>query len=635
MRKIYFSIIALLLFFALQAQEPNYNKTLKKAREFSELDEYHNALNFYLDAWKLKSTDPQVAYEIALIYMRLNNEAKTYPYLLVAQQGGIKDEKMTLYFARTFHMQHKFSDAITNYEKYLKENTKHTLETIHQVNTWIKNCNVGIELIKTPEKVTISNLGPQINTSFPDYAPVISADESVLIYTSRRDNTTGGERDTDGEFFEDIYESVKTYNKWEQSKQLSNLINTDTHDACVALSPDGMELIMYRVSPSDGGDLFISNLKNNDWVSPKRLAKTINTNYWEPSASITSDEKTLFFTSNKKGGFGGTDIYMSKLLANGEFGPAINLGPEINTPEDDDAPFIHPDSKTLYFSSKGHDGIGGFDIFVCTIDVETAKLTSKPKNIGYPINTAGDDIYFTWSADGKRAYFASERDGGFGDKDIYMLEREEVKVALTLIKGQIVTCDTKSPVASTIQVTDLATQKIVGVYNSNPITGKYTVLLPAGKNYAIAVDAPGYLFYSKNIDIPNQEDYIELVDSVCMNPIQVGKAIILRNVFFDVNKYTLRPESVNELDKLVTILVENPTIKIQISGHTDSDSDDQSNLILSDNRAKAVVDYLIGKGIQQDRLTWKGYGEGTPIVPNDTPENKQLNRRTEFMIISQ
>lgn len=623
------------MFFAAYAQEPNYNKTVKKAREFSELDEYHNALNTYLEAWKIKSTDPQVAYEIALTYMRLNNEAKTYPFLIVAQQGGIKDDKMTLYFARAFHMQHKFSDAITNYEKYLKENSKHTPETIHRVQGWIKNCNVGLELMKTPEKVTISNLGPQINSNFPDYAPVISADESVLIYTSRRDNTTGGEKDVDGEYFEDIYESVKTYNKWEQGKQLSKLINTETHDASISLSPDGMELIMYRSTPSDKGDLFISNLKNNDWASPKRLGKTINTSYWEPSASITSDEKTLFFTSNKKGGFGGTDIYMSRMLPNGEFGPAINLGPEINTAEDDDAPFIHPDSKTLYFSSKGHDCIGGFDIFVCKIDVETGKLMSKPKNIGYPINTAGDDIYFTWSADGKRAYFASERDGGYGDKDIYMLEREEVKIALTLIKGQIVTCDTKSPVASTIQVTDLATQKVVGVYNSNPVTGKYTVLLPAGKNYAIAVDAPGYLFYSKNIDIPNQEDYIELVDSVCMNPIQVGKAIILRNVFFDVNKYTLRPESVNELDKLVTILVENPTIKIQISGHTDSDSDDQSNLILSDNRAKAVVDYLINKGIQQDRLTWKGYGEGSPIVPNDTPENKQLNRRTEFMIISQ
>jgi outer membrane protein OmpA-like peptidoglycan-associated protein len=439
----------------------------------------------------------------------------------------------------------------------------------------------------------------------------------------------------DGEYFEDIYESVKLNQTWGQGVQLNKSINTETHDACVALSPDGMELIMYRVSPADGGDLFISNLKNNDWTSPKRLAKTINTNYWEPSASITSDEKTLFFTSNKKGGFGGTDIYMAKLLPNGEFGPAINLGPEINTAEDDDAPFIHPDSKTLYFSSKGHYNMGGFDIFVCTIDIENGSILTKPKNIGYPINTAGDDIYFTWSADGKRAYFASERDGGYGDKDIYLLEREEVKIALTLIKGQIVTCDSHTPVAATIQVTDLGTQKIVGVYNSNSITGKYTVLLPAGKNYAIAVDAPGYLFYSKNIDIPNQEDYIELVDSVCMNPIQVGKAIILRNVFFDVNKYTLRPESVTELDKLVAILVENPTIKIQISGHTDSDSDEQSNLILSDNRSKAVVDYLISKGIQQDRLTWKGYGESSPIVPNDTPENKQLNRRTEFMIISQ
>ncbi|MBC7451117.1 MAG: PD40 domain-containing protein, partial [Cytophagales bacterium] len=495
--------------------------------------------------------------------------------------------------------------------------------------------NTAKALMANPVSVRIDNASEVINSEYDEKSPSITADGRTLIFTSRRPNTTGGKIDpVDGFYYEDLYQSTKVNGKWTAPIDIGNGINTEKHDACVAISPDGMELIIYRNSGNDGGDLYVSTLNGSIWNIPKKYGKTINTNDWEPSASITADEKTIFFTSDRIGGRGGMDIYMTKLLPSGEFGPAILLGPKINTPLDEDAPFIHADGKTLYFSSKGHKSMGGYDIFSCTINTDNGEVLTEPKNIGYPINTADNDVFFVWSADGKRAYFSSIREGGYGEKDIYMLEREESKVALAVLKGLIVSCDLNKPVAATIQVTDLTTQKLVGVYNSNSKTGKYTVVLPAGKNYGISVEAPGYLFQSKNIDIPSLETYLEIVDTICLSQMKVGTSIVLRNVFFDVNKSILRPESVQELDRLTDILKKNPSLKIEISGHTDSDGNDDANLKLSNDRAKAVVDYLIAKGIPANRLTWKGYGETAPMAQNDTPENKQQNRRTEFKVLS-
>jgi len=613
----------------------NYDKNLKYAQTYIISEEYSGALPYLLEAWKVKNTDPKVAYDIMTCYVNTNQEIKVLPFLQKAKEGGIKDAKYDFYAGRAYHLQHKFETAIKYYESY-KATLKPNNPDLYEVTQDIACCKNGMELIKNPVKVKITNLGPVVNSQYPEYAPVISADESVLIITSRRPNTTGGKIETStGQYYEDIYQSNKLKDSsWSAPVEIGNGINTSSHDACIALSPDGMELIIYKATGHDNGDLYVSELKGNVWGTPKRYGSSINTNNWEPSASITSDEKTIFFTSNRDGGMGGTDIYMTRKLANGEFGPAIHLGPKINTEEDEDAPFIHADGKTLYFSSKGHKSMGGYDIFYCTINAETGEILSEPKNIGYPINTADDDIFFVWSADNKRAYFSSIREGGYGDKDIYMLEREEAKAALVVLKGLIVSCDGGTPVAATIIVTDLTTQKPVGIYNSNSKTGKYTVVLPAGKNYGISVESPGYLFQSKNIDIPLLDKYLEIIDTICMSQMKVGTSIVLRNVFFDVNKSTLRPESVQELDRLADILKDNPALKIEISGHTDSDGNDDANMKLSNDRAKAVVDYLVAKGINAGRLTWKGYGETMPMAPNDTPENKQQNRRTEFKVLS-
>lgn len=631
--------LVLALFFCgsvlAQVVPGNYDKNIKKGKEHLAIEEYRQALPYFLEAWKVDTLDYKLAFNIVTCYFKIKQELQAFPYLDNARVES-KDPILTFYYARVFHLQHKFEAAIKLYREY-QQTLDPDEQEYFEMHQYIANCKYGIELVKKPVKVKITNLGPVINTPYPDYVPVISADETELLFTSRRPTTTGAGKDLeDGLFYEDIYQSNRLNDTtWSEPVDIGNGINTESHDACVALSPDGMELIMYRHSGTDGGDLYVSTLKGLIWDKPKRLGSTINTPYWEPSASVSADENTIFFTSNRKGGLGGTDIYMTRKKDNGDFGTAILLGPAINTPLDEDAPFIHADGKTLYFSSKGHKSMGGYDIFYCTIDLETGEILTPPQNIGYPINTADDDVFFVWSADGRRAYFSSIRDGGYGDKDIYVLEREAVMKAPTvLFKGQIVACEDKRPVTATIFVTDLATQKIVGVFNSNSFTGKYTVSLPAGKNYAISVEASGYLFESKNINFPLENGYIELVDTICMNKLKMNTSIILRNVFFDVDKSTLRPESVQELDKLTDIMRNNPNLKIELSGHTDSDGDDKHNMILSDNRAKAVVDYLIAKGINPNRLTWKGYGETMPIEPNDTPEHKQQNRRTEVKILS-
>lgn len=630
------SIYCLLFFLSLQstftanAQDKDLAKVLSQADKLIKEEEYEDALEPVLKLSALKPDDPEIAYKTGLVYFKLKEEAKALPYLEKARNGGAKAGDLNFYLGGSYHFSHKLEEAISAYESYKATLNPKDKERLNLVNQKIAFCKNGLELVKNPQKVKITNLGPGVNSRFADYVPAVSADESVLVFTSRRDNSTGGLKfPVDNQYYEDIYISQKKDNEWGPAVQLGNGINTPTHDACVGISPDGQELYVYKVD--NGGDLFVSELKGSEWMSPKSLGSQVNSSSWESSASISSDEKTLFFTSNRKGA-GATDIYMSRRQVNGEWGKPMLLGPRINTALEEESPFIHADGKTLYFSSKGHNSMGGFDIFSVTINTETGEVLTDPVNVGYPINTAADDVFFVWSADNKRAYFSSEREGGFGKKDIYMLERD-ANASLVVFKGLIKNCENKAPVAATIVVTDLTTQKILGAYNSNSSSGKYTVVLPAGKNYGISVEAPGYLFYSKNIDIPSLNEYLEINDSICLEGVKKGKKMVLRNVFFDVNKATLRNESIPELERLMEMLRVNKTVKIQIGGYTDNDGNDDHNLKLSESRAKSVYDYLISKGIPNEQLAYKGFGKEHPIAPNDSPENKQLNRRTEAEII--
>ncbi len=621
---------------------------------------YIEALNSYTKAYNFNPNNALLNYKMGVCNMIVDKE-KGLDMLKKAEELNPHCAPDLYYqLGIAYHQNHDFEKGMEKYKAYKnKLSPKEYSAIAPELNKKIAECEVGADLIKKPVKVFTDNLGTTINTLFPEYCPIVNADESMLIFTSRRENTTGEKRDPqDQKYYEDIYIAEKAGEDWKLSNP-GKPLNSDLHDATVGLSPDGQTLYIYK--GENGGDLYECKLKGNEWGKPERLNKNINSKFHESSASLGPDGRTLYFVSDREGGVGGRDIYVSYLDKKGNWGEPINLK-ELNTIYDEEAVFMHPDGRTLFFSSKGHKTMGGFDIFKSVY--ENGKW-SDPANMGYPINTADDDVFFSITASGLHAFMSSARAGSIGEQDIYLITfltekpvvtnsednliawRTEpvsetvieqtvsvINASLTLLKGRILDEATKQPVEAQIILTDNSKNEELATFTSNSATGKYLVSLPSGKNYGIAVKAEGYLFHSENFDIPNAAAYQEIEKDIYLKKVEVGKEIVLRNIFFDFNKATLRPESKAELENLTQLMRENPTLKIEISGHTDNVGSAAYNKTLSEQRAKAVVDYLIAAGIAADRLTSVGYGFDKPIASNATDEGRQLNRRTEFKIIS-
>jgi len=361
----------------------------------------------------------------------------------------------------------------------------------------------------------------------------------------------------------------------------------------------------------------------------------LNTSAWESQPSFSSDGKTLYYISNRRDGYGSSDIWMCVLDEKGKWSKPANLGAHINTPGKEEAVFIHPDNQTLYFASDGHVGMGGLDLYMCRRD--SIGNWGNPVNLGYPINTFEDESGLIVNGKGNLAYFSSTREGTTGCDDIYMFEIPVPlqPVAVTYMKGKVFDNKTKKPLAASFDLIDLSTGKTIVSSVSDPVTGEFLVCIPQNKNYALSANRGGYLPFSESflmVESTNPGEPYKM--DVPLQPIEAGVGGILKNVYFDVDKFDLKPESQGELNKLVLFLNANPEMKIEIGGHTDSDGDKKHNQLLSENRAKAVYNYLIKYGIDAARLTYKGYGDTKPLVPNTSPENKKKNRRTEFTIIS-
>ena len=352
----------------------------------------------------------------------------------------------------------------------------------------------------------------------------------------------------------------------------------------------------------------------------------------------------MYFSSDRPGGKGGLDIYSVKKLPNGVWAQPVNVE-QLNTPYDDDAPFIHSDNRTLYFSSKGHKTMGGFDIFMSIHNEETGNW-SEPQNMGYPLNTADDDIYFVWSADGERGYFSSFREDGYGDLDIYVVQRPVTGKFFMVFKGTVLDEDTKKPVAANIVFFDETASNLVGVYNTDSKLGKFSAIIPPNHKYKVIINASGYEEVEDFVVTPDIKEYYEqadtfyvkrgaaaAIDTVPDERPMVGEIFALNNVYFDFDKATLRPESMSDLDKAFAILDKFPGIKVEVGAHTDSKGNDEYNLKLSERRAKSVVDYLVKKGITIDRLIAKPYGESNPVDTNETDEGRQKNRRVEIKVV--
>ncbi|MGH2553055.1 MAG: OmpA family protein, partial [Chitinophagaceae bacterium] len=380
-------------------------------------------------------------------------------------------------------------------------------------------------------------------------------------------------------------------------------------------------------------DLYISYLTQLGWSEAKNLGGLVNSDQWDAQPCLSPDKKELYFASRRFGGFGGSDIYVSRLQPNGRWGEPKNMGAGINTAGDDQCPFIHADNQTLFFTSNGWQGYGGNDLFY--VKKGYGDTWSKPKNLGYPINTIDDEGTLFVAADGKTAYYASDRSDSHGSHDVYSFElREDLRPIKTLwVKGKVTNKKTGKGISSSVELIDLAGKKTVSKILTDE-TGNYFITLPVGKDYAFIVNEKGYLFYSDNFLMASRTPDSVYQKDIALQPIESNASIILKNIFFDVNKYDLEPQSQVELEKLVQLLNENPTLNIEISGHTDNVGKPADNLLLSNNRAKSVINYLISKNISPQRLTAKGYGETKPVADNNTEDGMAMNRRTEMKVVS-
>ncbi|MEW6470250.1 MAG: carboxypeptidase-like regulatory domain-containing protein [Bacteroidota bacterium] len=454
---------------------------------------YLRAVPLYLQLIDKYPQEAFFKYRAGICYLNVGAEKeKSIPYLTAADSMNHQLENISFYVGRAYHINYKFDEAIAWFNKFMTETTDGDNKVA--ASRYIEYCNNAKKLVEEEVEVVIDNLGAPVNTENREYVPVLSLDEKVLIFTYRGVKSTGGlqdlkfQPDPDGEYYEDIFISTKVDGKWTAPQPIGTSINTRQHDACIALSADGQKLFIFKSTSKDGGDIYMSRLDGTTWSSPVKLGKNVNTKYWEGSVSMTADEQTLYFASEKPGGYGGRDIYVSKMQPDGKWGKPENLGPTINTPFDDDAPYIHPDSKTLFFSTKGHNSMGGYDVMYA---VKTDVGWTSPINLGYPVNGTEDDLYYVISADGERGYFSSNRKGGFGQQDIYTASPgfPGDKPVLAVVVGTI-TLDGK-PVTGDIKVTDSETGENKGNFKSNSATGNYIIALTPGVNYKVAFEVEG------------------------------------------------------------------------------------------------------------------------------------------------
>lgn len=469
------------------------------------------------------------------------------------------------------------------------------------------------------------NLGDNINTAESEYFPSMPIDGSSLIFTRRLNN-----------FNEDFFAAKRNGNGWDKAFRLNGSINTPQNEGAQNISQDGNWLVFTGCNRPDGFgscDIYISYLTNDGWSEALSLGNKINSDQWESQPCLSPDKRDLYFASRRFGGYGGSDIYVAHLQANGKWSEPENLGPEVNTSGDEQCPFIHADNQTLYFTSNNWPGYGDEDLFIAR--KQANGKWSKPENLGYPVNTIDREGTLFIAADGKTAYFASDRSDSKGGLDIYSFElREDIRPARTLwVKGKVFDKKTSAGLPSTVELIDLASKQTISRVQTDE-TGNYLITLPVGKDYAFNVNRRGYLFYSDNYSLKEKAPDSTYEKNIPLQPIEVNASIVLKNIFFDINKYDLKPESQVELDKVVQLLQENPTVKIQIEGHTDNVGNAADNQKLSESRAKAVVNYLSSKGIALTRLIPKGFGATQPIADNNTEEGRAQNRRTELKIIS-
>jgi outer membrane protein OmpA-like peptidoglycan-associated protein len=611
-------------------------KALKnRGDKLYKLEHYRKALPFFEQVIAADPKDSDATFKAGVCYLHKYSKEKALELILKSYGMDSSVNKYINYWlGRAYHQNYQFDKAIENYNIYKKRFPKSD-ERRSNVEKYMRQTLVAKKYIADPKDFLVINLGPVINTIYSEHSPVSSSNDSSLLFTSRRDNVTGGMEDLDGEYFEDIFKTSKAADgTW--SKPASIQLNTSGHDASVQLFDKDSKLLLYKFS--HGGDIYFTEKEGDKWKDPQKFAD-INTQDFEADAFISKDGKTAFFVTNHYKKKGDLDIYYITKNDNGTWGKPKELKGNINTIEDEDGPVLSPDGKTLYFSSRGHENMGGFDIFKSTLDSSTG-VWSNPVNLGHPVNTPDDDVYYYLQSDGFKAYVSSYREGGYGEKDIY----EIIPVKPVIVKGLITSENTGKPLndAKIIFLPSRKTSKGL-LINSKIEGGNYQGNIKSYDTYQLAVVKDGDTLRKEELTIPLiykdgtviVKDFkvrTKEVDTVVKIPEVVRPVLKVSNIYFEVNKYNLSAEAKSELDKLVTIMKENPESKVEIHGYTDNTDEDKVNEKLSKNRAKTAYKYLVSGGIDTSRLSYTAFGEAAPIGSNDTEEGRKMNRRVEFKI---
>ncbi|KAA9339938.1 OmpA family protein [Hymenobacter busanensis] len=620
-------------------------KQLKTANKFWEQENYRAAIPFYEQVLAKEPNNAQALFRAGISYMSFDKE-KASDYIYKAQKLKPKVSKDVEYWlGRVDHLNYNFDEAITHFQAYnatlKKKDTRRA--DLAQLIQHAKNAKVQFN---SPKDIFVKNLGPTINSAYSEHSPVISSDDKLLLFTSRSENVTGanasgddakkgkGNVASDGEYYEDIFESKRiSEDEWEKPRSLSGALNGKGHDASIQVFDNDTKMLMYR--QDENGDIFYSEKSGADWTEPKKLNGNINSKQFESDAYITPDGLTIYFSTGKYSEDGRLDIYYATRQPGGDWGPAKSIGNAINTKYDDDSPYLSRDGKTLYFSSRGHNTMGGYDIFKSVYD-SIGKKWGAVENMGYPVNTPDDDTYYRLSPDGSYAYLSSYRIGGYGEKDIYTINY----IKNVTVKGKVFSSRDSTTVIPGVELVfngQTADKTAISFRDvTKPDSGNYAVNVLSGRTYQVALSKDGKNITTEEFAVPivtedsatiTKNFYVPYVDTTSI----AGAGF--KKIYFDTDKYNLRPESVRELNNIASLLKANPGLNISIEGHCDSRNTDEYNMVLGQNRANSAYNYLKKNGITETRMVTVSYGERRPAAPNDSPENMQLNRRVEFQPI--
>lgn len=646
MIKIYRLLIIVLLIgiakFSI-AQGDVSSKDKKAAKYYQTGKEYYDSRNNELaeiNLLKALERDPNFA-EAELLLAYIYQDQGIFPEAIVHYEKAININpdffpEMHSSVGLLLLNEGKYEKAKKYFEQYLTYRSSPLMMKDLALDG-LDDCYFAIEALKNPVPFKPINMGEGVNSQNPEYYPSLSVDGKTLLYTRRLSS-----KSSVSGFNEDFYVSRHNGKEWTKSYNLSG-VNSNNNEGAPTLSADG-QLLIFTICEEFGNygmgkkgygscDLFYSYRTGKNWNKPRNLRTPINSRNWESQPSFSSDGRTLYFIrgigrgSNKQ-----QDIYSSVLSEEGVWSTPVRLSNTINTKGKEESVFIHPDGKTLFFASDGHPGMGGLDLYKSIKNDDGT--WSKPINLGYPINTFADENSLLVSAGGQIAYFASDRAGGYGGLDLYQFElpasmRPE---SVTYLKGSVFDKATKTALSAKFELIDLETGKTVVESFSDEATGDYLVCLPPNKDYALNVSHDGYLFYSENFTLKKSTNLEPFKKNVLLDKIEVGKSVVLKNVFFETARFDLKPASKVELDKLIKFLTENKTVQIELGGHTDNVGNSASNQKLSESRAQAVYDYLSRNSVPMERLSVKGYGDTLPVSDNNTEKGRAENRRTEFKI---